>query len=202
MEDGASQSRWLQTGHSSANDAGRAAVVPPPTDRIGLPPRRISNTTAAMKLTSLLAPGSVAVAALLGCGPPPKQASGPEIADSGGQDMAVEEEKTIEGPAKKMPDEMTAEEKLGACCAQCERGLAADQTKQAPDQIPCVDYAASGEVRDYCVDFFRAKPMNAADCKGKGKAAPGDDGRKPHDPFAQPTPSAAPAEPAAPPAKK
>jgi hypothetical protein len=125
-------------------------------------------------------------AALVGCGAQPKQASGPDIQDTGGTDIAVEEEKTMEGPAKKMPDEMTAEEKLGACCAQCERGLGADQTKQPPDKIPCADYAASGEVKDYCIDFFRKAPMMAAECKGKGKAAPGDDGKKPANPFEQP----------------
>jgi hypothetical protein len=114
-------------------------------------------------------------ASLVGCGPPPKQAAPPEFTDEGKQDMSSESVETQKelAPAKKMPDEMTPTEKKQACCAQCEKGLANDKTGQKPDLIPCADYAASLEVRGFCIDYFRQSPLKASECKGVGVSAPG-----------------------------
>ena len=91
------------------------------------------------------------------------------VADTGGSDMAVEEPKEL-APAKKMPDEMSATEQKQLCCGQCEKGLANDKTGQAAAQIPCADYIASGEVKDFCKGYFQKNPLKGADCKGQGAA--------------------------------
>jgi hypothetical protein len=138
-----------------------------------LPPRRDSDTGGGMKIQYVMVTVS-ALAALMGCAAPPKQAAPPEFTDDGKQDMSkesVEEEKGL-APAKKMPDEMTAEEKRKTCCPQCEKGLSNDKTGQKPDQIPCADYAATLDVRGFCIDYFRQNQMKASECKGVGASAP------------------------------
>jgi len=127
-----------------------------------------------MKIHYVMVAAPALVAAFIGCAMTPKQAAPPEFTDDGKQDMsteAVEQDKGL-APAKKMPDEMTAEEKKKTCCPQCEKGLNNDKTGQKPDQIPCADYAASLEVRGFCIDYFRQNQMKAAECKGVGASAP------------------------------
>ena len=106
-------------------------------------------------------------ASFSGCGKPPKQADAPVIEDTGSADMGAPEEKEVVVP-KKTFEEMGPADKKKICCAQCEKGLAEDKTGESPDKIPCADYAASGEVREKCVDYFRNTPLKAGECKGQG----------------------------------
>lgn len=99
---------------------------------------------------------------MLGCGAQPKQVAPPPILDSGGEDIAPEEETVLE-PDAKMPDEMSGEEKKTDCCAQCVKGLADDRTGQPPDKIPCADFTAVLE--EFCLDYFRKSPHMASECK-------------------------------------
>lgn len=103
----------------------------------------------------------IAVLALFvfACGKP-KQSEVPDAdKDTGGADMAEEE------TAAKPTDEKPApnEELRAKCCASCKEGLAADRSGSAPDTIPCADYTAN--LTPICLEFFRANPTKASECK-------------------------------------
>lgn len=125
-----------------------------------------------MKLTSFFTCMVLAGGLVLGCPAPPKQVAPPPIEDTGGEDIAPEEQKELE-PAAKMPDEMSPTEMKAECCAQCDKGLAADRTGQPPDQIPCADFTALLE--EHCLDYFRKNPLKASECKGARTPSPAED---------------------------
>ncbi len=98
----------------------------------------------------------------LGCNTkPPGQVKPPTIEDPGGEDMAVQESTKLE-PEVKMADEMTPAEKKAACCKQCAEGLKKDRTGHKPETIPCADFTSVLE--EWCLEFFRDKPMKASEC--------------------------------------
>ena len=139
-----------------------------------------------MQSTDLVVCALLAAAPFLGCGAP-KQMAPPPILDSGGEDIAPEEETVLE-PDAKMPDEMSKDEKKTACCSQCVKGLAADRTGQPADQIPCADFTSVLE--EFCLDYFGKAPMQASECQS---SAP--DGADAKPPVGEPaSPDAPPAE--------
>lgn len=93
------------------------------------------------------------------CGKP-KQSEVPDAdKDMGGADMAAEETNVKPSDEKPAPNE----EMRTKCCAACNEGLAADKSGAAPDTIPCADFTAN--LSPFCLEFFRANPMKASECK-------------------------------------
>lgn len=128
-----------------------------------------SDTGQDMKAQHLVVSALLGAVAVVGCAAPPKQVAPPTILDSGEEDIAPEEDKELE-PAVKMPDEMTADEQQQSCCTQCVKGLAADRTGQPPEQIPCADFTSV--LDEFCLGYFRDKPMQAAECQAVAPEAP------------------------------
>jgi len=111
-------------------------------------------------LSRSLAVSLVVVAlSVFACGKP-KQSEVPDAEkETAGPDMAAEE--TATKPNEEKP--ATNEELRAKCCASCKEGLAADRSGAAPDTIPCSDFTAN--LSPWCLEFFRANPTKASECK-------------------------------------
>jgi hypothetical protein len=110
-------------------------------------------------LSRCLAVPFVAVALVaFACGKPQRSEVPDAEKDTAGPDMAAEE--TAAKPDEKAPPN---EDLRAKCCASCKEGLAADRSGSAPDTIPCADYTAN--LSPWCLEFFRANPMKASECK-------------------------------------
>jgi hypothetical protein len=106
----------------------------------------------------------VAVGVLfVGCGKPPKQAAGPEVTESSGEDMAAQEAAPAPASTADSKPSAEAEQMHDKCCAECKTGLSQDRSGAKPESVPCADFTAA--LSPWCLEHFRARPTMAAECK-------------------------------------
>lgn len=132
------------------------------TKNRSLRPDKASGRMAVMKNLSRSFAASLVVLALFvfACGKP-KQAEVPDAdKETGGPDLAAED--TTAKPTEEKPA-ASNEDLRTKCCASCKEGLAADRSGAAPDTIPCADFTAN--LSPWCLEYFRANPTKASECK-------------------------------------
>ena len=117
----------------------------------------------------------VMVVVAFGCDTKVKQQRPPRIPDDPNEGMGdadISEQPVDETVAPVEEKKTTPQQRRHRCCKQCQTGLEADKSGDAPDNIPCQDFTV--HVKQVCLKWFHKNPMKASEAKACVDEGPGD----------------------------